>query len=128
MCITTFDVFPLACRLSQILHYVCSMIALLSCLLVSVSLTFRDSNIDLHTWNVTETDLPMRSKSIIANFSNRSSVIFIIDTVCLVWAIVETALRVLSTPSFYVYLSTTGLFDIIGKLFKFLFEILLKNV
>lgn len=103
------------------------MVALLSCLLVSVSLAFRDPNIDLHTWNVTEIELPMRSKSVIANFSNRSSIIFIIDALCLVWAIIEITLRVLSAPSLYVYLSKIGLFDIIGKLLKMISKVILSK-
>ena len=107
--------YLLACRLSQILHYICSMIALLSCILVSLPLTFRDPNIGLHIFNTTKTELPTRSKPIIAHFHHQSSKIFIIDTLCLVWALAETILRTLSTPSLYDYFTTLGLFDITGK-------------
>ncbi|CAF0816290.1 unnamed protein product [Rotaria sordida] len=113
--------YPDSCRFSQILHYICSMVVLLSCLLVSISLTFRDPNIDLHTWNTTEFELPSRSKSIIAHFYNRSSNIFIIDTLCLIWAIIEIILRILSTPSLYIYFTTLGLFDTIGVVFHFIY-------
>ncbi|CAF2835731.1 unnamed protein product [Rotaria sp. Silwood2] len=109
--------YPDSCRFSQILHYICSMVTLLSCLLVSISLTFRDPNIDLHIWNTTEFELPSRSKSIIAHFYNRSSNIFIIDTLCLIWTIIETILRILSTPSLYNYFTTLGIFDVTGVVF-----------
>jgi hypothetical protein len=95
--------YLVACRLSQILHYICSMIALLSCISVSLSLTFYDSDIDLHIWNTTKTEL---SKPIIAYLLHRSSKIFIIDTLRLVWAIGETILRTLSTPCLYDYFTT----------------------
>ena len=91
------------------------MIALLSCLLVSLSLTSRDPTTDLHIWNTTNSELPARSKPIIAHFHNRSLHMFIIDIVCLVWAIAETILRTLSTPSLYNYFTTLGLFDMTGK-------------
>ncbi|CAF1011857.1 unnamed protein product [Rotaria sp. Silwood1] len=115
--------YPDSCQFSQILHYMCSMVALLSCLVVSISLTSRDPNIDLHTWNTTEFELPSRSKSIIAHFNNRSSNIFIIDTLCLVWTIVETILRILSTPSLHNYLTKLGLFDksTLGVVFHFIY-------
>ena len=91
------------------------MIALLSCLIVSLSLTFREPNLDLHRWNLTESDLPRRSKPIIAHFRNHSSTILIIDIFCLSWIIIETILRVVSTASLYNYLTTLGLFDLIGN-------------
>ncbi|UJR33148.1 hypothetical protein I4U23_020605 [Adineta vaga] len=88
--------YPDSCRFARILHYICSMVALLSCLLVSLSLTFRDPNMDLH---------------------HRSSKLFIIDILCLIWTIGEIVLRLLSTPSLYTYCTTLGLFDIIGTIF-----------
>jgi hypothetical protein len=82
------------------------MIALLSCISVSLLLTFHDSDIDLHIWNTTKTELSIRSKPIIAHFRHRSSKIFIIDTLCLLWAIDETILRTLSTiGDAYYYLT-----------------------
>jgi hypothetical protein len=93
----------LACRIAQILHYICSIIALLSCLLISLLLTSRD----LHIWNTTKTELP--------------SHIFLIDILCLIWAIGETILRTLSTPSLYNYFTKLGLFDITGVVFHFIY-------
>ena len=110
-----FSFVFLACRIAQILHYLCSIIALISCLFISLSLTSRDLNNDLHSWNTTETELPSRSKLIIAHFRYRPSNLFLIDIFCLIWAIVETILRTLSTPSLYNYFTTLGLFDITGK-------------
>jgi hypothetical protein len=91
------------------------MIALISCILVSLSFTSRDPNTDLHKWNINETEFSARTKPITAHFRHQSSNIFIIDTLCLVWAIGETILRTLSTPSLYDYFTTLGLFDVTGK-------------
>lgn len=110
-----FSPMILACRLARVLHYMCSMIALLSCLIVSLSLTYRDSTKDLFHWNLTEHDRPMNSKMFIAHFQNSLSKFFIIDCICLCWIIIETCVRLFSAVSLYDYLSNLGLFDIIGK-------------
>lgn len=94
----------LACQLAQILHYLCSMIALLSCAIISLSLTFVDSTADLPRANQTE-----------RNFVTPSSKIFILDLFFLVWAMGESILRIITTPSLYRYLTTLGFFDLMGK-------------
>ena len=91
------------------------MIALLSCLLASLALTSRDPAVDLQTWNTTETPPVAQSKPSIAHFRHRPSQLFALDTLCLVWAVVEGILRTLCTPCLYDYFTTLGLFDIIGK-------------
>jgi hypothetical protein len=92
----------------------CSMVTLLSCLIVSLSLLSRDPASDLHHWNRTEIDMLVRSKSSIAHFRYRSSAMFIIDLLCLVWGIGETVLRTLSTPSLVEYFTSIGFIDITG--------------
>lgn len=80
------------------------MIALLSCALISLSLTFVDSEADgMH-------ENPMERK-----FITRSSTIFILDLFCLVWAMGEMILRIITSPSLYRYLTTLGFFDLVGK-------------
>ena len=106
----------LACRFARILHYICSMITLLSCLIVSLSFTYRVSKFDLFHWNLTDYEKPIDSKISIAHFQNSLSRFFIIDCICLCWILMETCLRLVSIVSLYDYLSKFGLFDIIGKL------------
>ena len=91
------------------------MVALLSCASVSLSLASRDPITDLHQWNVSSNAVPARAKLAIAHFHRRSTSVFVIDSLCLVWAVGEIIVRTVSAPSLLNYFTSLGLFDITGK-------------